>query len=114
MYEIRLGLNQLEQGLLQSHLKCCISANIKVPGEVVLAVSKLSEKRHGVIIVIEYEDHLDGHFQGGIDIDAAVSALILENIFYPGSPLHDGAVIIGIQKSEKQVSYFPWRPILQN
>ena len=41
-YEIREGLNQLEQGLLQTHLKCCISPNIKLPGEVVLALSKLS------------------------------------------------------------------------
>jgi diadenylate cyclase len=94
MYEIREGLNQLEQELLQSHLKCCISPNIKVPREVVLSVSKLSEKRHGAIIVMEHEEDLDEYLQGGIVIDAAVSAPILENIFYPGSPLHDGAVII--------------------
>ena len=94
MYEIREGLNQLEQGLLQTHLKCCISPNIKLPGEVVLALSKLSEKRHGAIIVMEHEDNLDEYLQGGAIIEAPVSAPILENIFYPGSPLHDGAVII--------------------
>ena len=94
MYEIREGLNQLEQGLLQTHLKCCISPNIKLPGEVVLALSKLSEKRHGAIIVMEHEDNLDEYIQGGAIIEAPVSAPILENIFYPGSPLHDGAVII--------------------
>ena len=94
MYEIRVGLNQLEQDLLQTHLKCCISSNIKVPGEVVLALSKLSKKRHGAIIVIENEDNLDEHLQGGVMIDAAASSPILENFFYPGSPLHDGAVII--------------------
>ena len=94
MYEIREGLNQFEQGLLQTHLKCCISPNIKLPGEVVLALSKLSEKRHGAIIVMEHEDNLDEYLQGGAIIEAPVSAPILENIFYPGSPLHDGAVII--------------------
>ena len=94
MYEMREGLNQLEQGLLQAHLKCCISPNIKLPGEVVLALSKLSEKRHGAIIVMEHEDNLDEYIQGGAIIEAPVSAPILENIFYPGSPLHDGAVII--------------------
>jgi diadenylate cyclase len=94
MYEIREGLNQLEQGLLQTHLKCCISPNIKLPGEVVLALSKLSEKRHGAIIVMEHEDNLDEYLQGGAIIEAPVNAPILENIFYPGSPLHDGAVII--------------------
>jgi uncharacterized protein YfkK (UPF0435 family) len=33
LYEIREGLNHVEQGLLRTHLKCCISPNIKVPGK---------------------------------------------------------------------------------
>jgi len=110
MYEIRVGLNQLEQDLLQTHLKCCISPNIKVPGEVVLALAKLSKKRHGVIIAIEHEDNLDKHLQGGVVIDAAVSAPILENIFYPGSPLHDGAVIIRDSKIRKVNVLLPLAP----
>ena len=110
MYEIREGLNKLEQGLLQTHLKCCISPNIKVPGEVVLALSKLSEKRHGAIIVIEQEDNLDEHLQGGAVIEAAVSAPILENIFYPGSPLHDGAVIIRDLNIRKASVLLPLAP----
>ena len=94
IYEIREVLNQLEQGLLQTHLRCCISPNIQVPREVIHAVSKLSEKRHGAIVVIAHEDDLNENLQGGVVVDAAVSAPVLENIFYPGSPLHDGAVII--------------------
>jgi len=110
MYEIRVGLNQLEQALLQTHLKCCISPNIKVPGEVILALSRLSERRHGVIIAIEHEDNLDQHLQGGVIIDAAVSAPILENIFYPGSPLHDGAMIIRDSKIRKVNVILPLAP----
>jgi len=110
MYEIREGLNQLEQGLLQTHLKCCISPNIKLPGEVVLALSKLSEKRHGAIIVMEHEDNLDEYLQGGAIIEAPVSAPILENIFYPGSPLHDGAVIIRDSNIRKASVLLPLAP----
>jgi len=110
IYEIRAGLNQLEQGLLQTHLKCCISPNMKVPGEVVLALSKLSKKRHGAIMVMEHEDNLDDHLQGGVIIDAAVSAPILENIFYPGSSLHDGAVIIRDYKIRKVSVLLPLAP----
>jgi len=110
MYEIRVGLNQLEQDLLQTHLKCCISPNIKVPGEVILALSKLSEKRHGVIIAMENKDNLDEHLQGGVIIDAAVSAPLLENIFYPGSPLHDGAAIIQDSKIHKVNVLLPLAP----
>ena len=110
MYEIREGLNQLEQGLLQTHLKCCISPNIKVPGELVLSVSKLSKKRHGAIIVMEHEDNLDEHLQGGVIIDAPVSTPILENIFYPGSPLHDGAVNIRNSNIRKASVLLPLAP----
>jgi diadenylate cyclase len=110
MYEIREGLNQLEQSLLQTHLKCCISPNIKLPGEVVLALSKLSEKHHGAIIVMEHEDNLDEYLQGGAIIEAAVSASILENIFYPGSPLHDGAVIIRDSNIRKASVLLPLAP----
>ena len=110
MYEIREELNQLEQGLLQAHLKCCISPNIKVSGDVVLAVSKLSKKRHGAIMVMEHKDNLDEHLQGGAIIEAAVSAPILENIFYPGSPLHDGAVIIRDSNIRKANVLLPLAP----
>jgi DNA integrity scanning protein DisA with diadenylate cyclase activity len=99
--EIRVVLNQIEQDLLQTHFKCCISSKINIPAEVILALASLSEKRHGVIIVIEHEDNLDNYLQGGVIIDAAVSAQILENIFYPGSPLHDGAMIIRDSKIRK-------------
>jgi len=110
MYEIRVGLNQLEQDLLQTHLKCCISPNLKVPGEVILALSRLSEKRHGVIIAIEQADNLDDHLQGGVIIDASVTAPLIENIFYPGSPLHDGAVIIQDSKIRKVNVMLPLAP----
>lgn len=109
-YEIREGLNQFEKSLLQTHLKCCISPNIKVPGEVVLALSKLSEKRQGAIIVMERQDNLNERTQGGIIIDAVASAPILENIFYPGSPLHDGAVIIRDSKIRKVSVLLPLAP----
>ena len=105
-----MGLNQLEQDLLQTHLKCCISPNIKIPGEVILALSRLSEKRHGLIIAIEQEDNLDDHLQGGVNIDASVTAPILENIFYPGSPLHDGAMIIRDSKIRKVNVLLPMAP----
>ncbi len=110
MYEIRLELNLSEQSLLQTHLKCCISPNIKVPGEVISALSKLSKKRHGAIIAIEHKDNPDEHLQGGVIIEAAVNAAILENIFYPGSPLHDGAMIIRDSKIRKVNVLLPLAP----
>jgi len=59
VFELREELNRLEQRLLETHLKCCISPNLKIPAEVVLATSKLSARRHGAIIVIEQEKNLE-------------------------------------------------------
>jgi uncharacterized protein (TIGR00159 family) len=110
VFEIREGLNQLEQGLLQSHLRCCISSSIKIPGEVVMAVSKLSARRHGSIIAIEQEDNLDDYLRGGVIIDAVVSTPLLESIFYPGSELHDGAVFIRNARVIKAGCLLPFAP----
>jgi uncharacterized protein (TIGR00159 family) len=110
VFVIREGLNHLEQGLLQSHLRCCISSNIKIPGEVVMAVSKLSARRHGALIAIEQEDNLDNYIRGGVIIDAIVSTPLLESIFYPGSELHDGAVVIRNTRVIKAGCLLPFAP----
>jgi len=94
IYEIREELAEVEQGLLAHHLTCCIVPKINIPGEVILAVSNLVAKRHGAIIVLERDKNVEEYLQGGVGLNAFISAAILENIFYPGSPLHDGAVLI--------------------
>jgi len=111
VFELREGLSQLEQGLLQTHLRCCISPSVKIPGEVVLSVSNLSARRHGSIIVLEQEDNLDDYLQGGVIIDAVVSSPLLESIFYPGSQLHDGAVFIRNTRVIKAGCLLPFAPI---
>ncbi|GAB1809304.1 MULTISPECIES: sporulation-specific diadenylate cyclase CdaS [Priestia] len=59
-----------------------------------LAIHNLSEKRHGALIVIEREQNVDSLIQKGMPIQAPVSATLVETLFYPGTPLHDGAVLI--------------------
>ncbi|WP_110113713.1 sporulation-specific diadenylate cyclase CdaS [Bacillus sp. CGMCC 1.16541] len=59
-----------------------------------LAVHHLSEKRHGALMVIERKQVVDSLIQRGVPVGATLSATLLETIFYPGNPLHDGAVLI--------------------
>ncbi|MGG0485328.1 sporulation-specific diadenylate cyclase CdaS [Priestia aryabhattai] len=59
-----------------------------------LAIHNLSEKRHGALIVVEREQNVDPLIQKGMPIQAPVSATLVETLFYPGTPLHDGAVLI--------------------
>ncbi|TYR78741.1 diadenylate cyclase [Priestia megaterium] len=59
-----------------------------------LAIHNLSEKRHGALIVIERQESVDHLIQKGIPIHAPVTSTLVETLFYPGSPLHDGALLI--------------------
>ena len=61
---------------------------------VVRAAGKMSEKKIGALIVIQREGALDDIAATGTRLDAAASEELLGSIFNPGSPLHDGAVII--------------------
>ena len=63
-------------------------------GELVAAVRDMSRKKCGALIVIERRIRLQMLIDDSIPLDVKVNALILESIFYPNSPLHDGAVII--------------------
>jgi uncharacterized protein (TIGR00159 family) len=92
--ELKLVLNHMERILLETHFESCIIPYLKAPTEIVLAVHNLSTKRFGALIVIEGETKLDVYIKTGVIIDAEVSAPLLESIFYPGNPLHDGAVIV--------------------
>ena len=59
------------------------------------AVDNLSKTHTGALIVVEQRTELDNLLNGmGTVINAEVNDLLLENIFYEGSPLHDGAVIL--------------------
>src|SRR5580765_7438716 len=63
-------------------------------GEVVRAVETLAGRRHGALIALERNTGLRNFVETGTSIDAKVSAELLVTLFSPGSPLHDGAVII--------------------
>ena len=62
--------------------------------ELALAVQALASRRIGSLIVIERRDSLNAWADTGIPLEARFSYDLLLNIFIPGTPLHDGAVII--------------------
>jgi diadenylate cyclase len=62
--------------------------------ELVVAASSLAARRIGAIIVIERQIGLRNYIEGGIPLDATVTYDLLASVFQPGSPLHDGAVIV--------------------
>ena len=58
------------------------------------AAAAMSRDKTGALIVFQREDNVTSVAHSGTTIDAETSAELLKNIFYPKSPLHDGAVII--------------------
>ncbi len=62
--------------------------------EIVKAMSDMSRKRIGALIIIERQTGLEDVIESGTRVDAEISAPLIENIFEPNTPLHDGAMII--------------------
>ena len=62
--------------------------------EVIRATTKLTQRFTGALIVFEKETGLENYANSGIRINGELTAEFLEAIFFPNSPLHDGAVIV--------------------
>ena len=62
--------------------------------EVISAVLAMAKRKCGALIVIECKSKLQQLIDDAVMLDAKVNSSMLESIFYPNSPLHDGAVII--------------------
>lgn len=60
----------------------------------VSAAWRLSQQRHGGLMVIERATGLKEHTTSGVPLDAVLTDNLLLQIFYPNTPLHDGAVIV--------------------
>ena len=61
---------------------------------VVEAAARLSARQHGALIVIQRMDSLEQYIETGVQMRANVTPELLLQIFYPDTPLHDGAVVI--------------------
>lgn len=60
----------------------------------VMACMNMSKRKEGALIVLEHNIKLGEHIQTGEPIDASINQMLIENIFFKNSPLHDGAMII--------------------
>lgn len=58
------------------------------------AVVDMARTKTGALIVIERSTHVAEIIRSGVEMDAKISPYLIRNIFFDGSPLHDGAVVI--------------------
>jgi diadenylate cyclase len=62
--------------------------------EIIDATLGMARRRIGALIVLEREAEVDKHVEMGVPINATVTKELITTIFFPPSPLHDGAVLI--------------------
>lgn len=90
--ELRGALSKLGQ---RRFLSLFINPEVKSPTNAILAsAQKLSDMHYGALIVLERNVKLTNVIESGKELNSAVSAELLQTIFTPYTPLHDGAVII--------------------
>jgi diadenylate cyclase len=92
--ELRRALEQLGRAGSLLPRSNVISTNTKLADTVAAAAQQLAERRFGALLVIERSTPLGEFASSGVTMDAVLSTELLLNIFWPNSPLHDGAVII--------------------
>ena len=94
--EIRRGLEQIgRRGVLSGQFRDIGKEEMYATvHKIVDAVDDFSSTQTGALMAIERETMLSDISETGVIIDAEISVRLLGNLFYEGSPLHDGAVII--------------------
>lgn len=89
--EIRRVLIQIGQPRIWMGASHQVSRTIE---ELITAVTEMSAARIGAIIVIESQVALGEFIETGVRLDARVTSDLLKSIFYPGTSLHDMAVVV--------------------
>lgn len=89
--ELRMGLVRLGETTILGKF---FRPEKGVLDEIMRAVRRLARDRIGALIALERESRLESFVEGGVRLDAQVSADLLETIFCTGSSLHDGAIIV--------------------
>lgn len=88
--EIRRSLAYLGSGRLT---RIIMQGKIEFIEEIVKSLSNISQHGYGALIVLEQDTGLREFIETGVKINSEVTAEVIETIFTPHTPLHDGAVI---------------------
>jgi diadenylate cyclase len=89
--ELRRGLTRIGQNPIFNRL---LASRENIIPKIVAAVFRLSRGKTGALIAVERGVGLRNYVERAVELDANFSPELLDTIFYPGSALHDGAVIM--------------------
>lgn len=105
--QISKEISTIESLAAAFYLKCYLSSYTDKYSEISRSVRNLAQRRHGALIVVQREDSLDHLITPGVSIDANLTYSLLESVFVPGGPLHDGAVLVKGNKITSAANVLP-------
>jgi diadenylate cyclase len=104
--EIRMGLAQLgKRQIFKNNLKD--EDILLFSRQIAQGCENLAKNKLGALIAIEKNDSLASYIQSGEDIDSRICADLIEAIFTPNNPLHDGGLIISHERIAAAGCIFP-------
>lgn len=95
---------EIKRTLLDTNIKKNKTENLTVSGieliidEIIKALQSMSKKDIGALIVLSNENLPEGIIESGTVVNAQITSQMIEAVFYPKAPLHDGAMIIELNK----------------
>lgn len=92
--ELRRALERLGRGTFLGNRQTPEQMRLNIIDEVCRAAERLSERRHGALIVLQRQSSLNEFIRTGIELDSTVNSQLLLTLFWPKTELHDGAAII--------------------
>src|SRR4051794_1462482 len=93
--DIRRALAQLgRSSLLEPFTRLRRAAQAEVVDAVVDATLAMAQRRTGALIALERAGDLADLIEGGVRVDGQVTSELLQALFHPGCPTHDGAVVV--------------------
>lgn len=92
--ELRRALERLGRASTILYRQAPESVRAHIIEEIGAAAEKLSERRHGALIVLQRQSSLEEYIKTGIPLNSDVTSQLLLTVFWPKTELHDGAAII--------------------
>jgi len=96
--EVKSKLMETESLAAAYYLRCFLSSYTNKYTELSMSIRHMSKRRHGALLVVQRKDSILPHITQGVRLDAELTHSLLETIFVPGGPLHDGAVFVHADK----------------
>ncbi|BAG83329.1 diadenylate cyclase CdaA [Candidatus Azobacteroides pseudotrichonymphae] len=106
-----LGSNRGIKILVKLFKPSSVQNDISYIKSIAGALANLAKRKEGALIAIQQDILLSSFIKTGENIDANINTLLIENIFFKNSPLHDGAIIIA---GERIISAACILPVSQN